>query len=157
MNFFTKNKFLYKLITCLCMVLIFISFLKPSKSYAAEEDDESGVGGILLGPICDLLQGVGDGVMNLLQKSIMGTKATISVDNSDPKWWETLLAVVIALVVIALVVVAAIYAPGLLLAALKAVGLGIVKAAVGFGAAGLILGVGTVAGRIGIGISSDWR
>lgn len=142
MNFFTKNKFLYKLITCLCMVLIFISFLKPSKSYAAEEDDGSGIGGILLGPICDMVQGLGDGVMNIIQKSIMGTQAVVPVDNSDPTWWDKLKVAVIVLIAIALVVVAAIFAPGVLLAALKVIAGPVVKAVIAFGVAGLVLGFG---------------
>lgn len=155
MSFFTKKNFLYKLIICLCIVLVLINFAGTSNVYA--KDDGSGIGGILLSPICDLLAGLGDGVMNIIQKSIMGTKAIIAVDNSDPSWWESLLAAAITLIAIALVVVAAIYFPGVLVAALKAVGVAAVKAAIAFGAAGLVFGYGNAANRISIINRSGWR
>ncbi len=150
MKFFTKKKFLYKLITCLCLVLIWINFLKPPKIYAAEDDDDgSGIGGILLSPICDLMQGLGDGIMNILQKSIMGTKATIAVDNSDPDWKDKLKKAAIILIGIALVVVAAIFAPGILAVAVKAISGQVIKAVVTFGIAGMVFGFDNVTNRSG--------
>ena len=156
MSFFTKKNFLYKLIICLCIVLVLINFAGTLNVYAAE-DDGSGIGGILLSPICDLLAGLGDGVMNIIQQSIMGTKAIIAVDNSDPSWWESLLKATIALIAVALVVVVAIYFPGVLVYALESVGVAAVKAAIAFGAAGLVFGYGNAANRISIINRSGWR
>ena len=48
----------------------------------------------------------------------------------------------IVLIAIALVVVAAIFAPGVLLAALKVIAGPVVKAVIAFGVAGLVLGFG---------------
>ena len=88
MTFMTKKNFLYKLIICICIFLALINVGTPKKVYASEEG--SGVGGILIGPICSLLQGIGDGIMNIIQKSVMGTEATIAMDNSDESWWDKL-------------------------------------------------------------------
>lgn len=87
MNFFTKKNFMYKLIVSICLFLTLINFMGSLKVYAG---DGSGSGGILINPICKLLASLGDGVMRILQKAIMGSEATISLDNSDPDWWETI-------------------------------------------------------------------
>lgn len=87
MNFFTKKNFIFKLIVCICLFLTLLNFMGSSRVYAG---DGSGSGGVLINPICKLLASLGDGVMRVLQKAIMGTEATISLDNSDPNWWETI-------------------------------------------------------------------
>lgn len=86
MSFFTKKNFLYKLIVCVCIFLVLINFASPQRSYAASE--ESGIGGVLITPICNLLLAIGDAIMNVIQKSIMGGEATITVDNTDSAWYE---------------------------------------------------------------------
>lgn len=144
MSFFTKKNFLYKLIICICIVFTIINTTGIQNVHATKADDGSGIGGILITPICNLLLGMGDGIMNIIQKSIMGVEAIIAVDNSDPAWWETLLKVVVVIIIIAVVVVCAIYFPGVLVAALKAVTAGVVKAVIGLGAAGLVIGFGTL-------------
>lgn len=142
MTFMTKKNFLYKLIICICIFLALINIGTPKKVYASEEG--SGVGGILIGPICSLLQGIGDGIMNIIQKSVMGTEATIAMDNSDESWWDKLGGFFIALIVIALVVVAACFAPGLLVAALKFVGGALIKAALTGVVVGAVVGYGAL-------------
>lgn len=144
MSFFTKKNFLYKLIICICIVLSIINTTGIKNVYAGKADDGSGIGGVLITPICNLLLGIGDGIMNIIQKSIMGIEAVIPVDNSDPAWWETLLKVVIILIVVAVVVVVAIYAPGVLVAALKVISVTLVKAAIGLAGLGLVVGYGAL-------------
>lgn len=142
MTFMTKKNFLYKLIVCICIFLALINVGAPQKVYAKAES--SGVGGILIGPICDLLQGIGDGIMSILQKSVMGTDATIPMDNSDSHWWENVWVWVITLIAIALVVISFCFAPGLLVAALKFVGGAMIKMALTGVVVGSIVGFGAL-------------
>lgn len=87
MKFFENNKFIFKLIASLCIFLVIINFGMSPKA-RAEDDPVSAVGGTLLDPIASLLAGLGDGVMQIIQKLIMGTDATVTYDNSDEKWYE---------------------------------------------------------------------
>lgn len=105
MSFFTKKNFLYKLIACVCIFLVLINFASPQRAYAAKED--SGVGGVLVNPICKLLCALGDAIMNIIQKSVMGTNATETFDNSDEAWYEkvwTALVVIGAIIAICVVI-----------------------------------------------------
>ncbi|MBQ2917512.1 MAG: hypothetical protein IJE59_05080 [Clostridia bacterium] len=112
MNFFTKKNFLFKLIISICIILAIINCSGLQKVYAA---NESGVGGNLLSPIGDLVLGLGDAVMNVLQKAVMGTDATLELDNTKKIDWG---AVVLWVVIIAVVVAATIITAGGVWAAL---------------------------------------
>lgn len=101
MNFFTKKNFMFKLIVCICLFLTLLNFMGSSKVYA---DDDSGVGGVLINPICKLLCALGDGVMNILQEAVIGADATISVDNSDSEWYESVWVWIVGAVVVAAVI-----------------------------------------------------
>lgn len=67
-----------------------------------------GIGGKLLQPIIDLCMGMGDGIINLLQKAIMGTESELAVDTS--RGW---IAIAIGTAVAILIVVAIVATGGL--------------------------------------------
>lgn len=111
MSFFTNKKFLFKLIATICLILTIFNFGLAPKSNAA---DLSAVGGILLDPIVDLTLVIGDGIMEIIQRSIMGTPAGLIFSNKG-SWLDTLktvVKVVLAIVIGLLVVAAAAWAVG---------------------------------------------
>lgn len=105
MSFFTNKKFLFKLIATICLFLTIFNFGLAPKSNAAET---SSIGGILLDPIVDLTLVIGDGAMEIMQRSIMGTPAGLIFSNKG-SWLDAIKAVVtvVLAIVIGLVAVAA--------------------------------------------------
>lgn len=101
MSFFTKKNFLYKLIVCICIVLTLINSTGVQNVYAADKKDGSGIGGVLITPICDILLGLSDAIMNIVQKSIVGTDATINVDNKTEFNWGAFFLAALAVIVVA--------------------------------------------------------
>ena len=100
MKFFTNKKFLFKFIAVLCICLTIINFgLTP----VAQADDSivSKIGGVLIDPICSLILVLGDGIMEIIQQSIMGSNATAIFDNTNGAWWETVAKFVGAALVVA--------------------------------------------------------
>ena len=81
MKFFTNKKILFKLIVALCICLTIMNFGMTPVSKA--ESKVAAIGGTLLNPIIDLLLGLGDAIMNVLQKQIMGIDAAITIDTAQ--------------------------------------------------------------------------
>lgn len=77
MKFFTNKKFLFKLIATLCVCLTIFNFGLAPK---AEAGFVSWTGGKLLDPVCDLLSAIADGIMEVMQKSIMGIGSNLIFD-----------------------------------------------------------------------------
>lgn len=125
MSFFTNKKFLFKLIASICIFLTLFNFTMPLKAHAAGQ--LSKIGGQLLDPFVDLLSALGDGAMEIVQNSIMGTDATVIFDNTEGGWFAKLAKAIIAIVV-AVAAVAVLISLNLL----GAVILAAVKVAAGF-------------------------
>ena len=130
MRFFTNKKVLFKLIVALCICLTIMNFGMAPISKA--ESKVAAIGGTLLNPIVDLLLGLGDAIMNVLQKQIMGIDAAITIDTTTGIL-VTILSVIVGIVIAALVI-----------AALAAVA-SVLPAILGFVAAGLTSGIATYA------------
>ena len=64
------------------------------------EHAEAAQGGKLLTPIFDLLMSFGDGVMEILQKAIIGTSASVSLDFGGKKILKVVLGIIAAIAVI---------------------------------------------------------
>lgn len=94
MKFFTNKKFLFKLIAAICICLTIFNFCMTPASQA--ESLVTKVGGKLLDPICALIVALGDGMMEILQTTIMGTSATAIFDNTGDAWWKILVVAIIA-------------------------------------------------------------
>ena len=129
MRFFTNKKVLFKLIVALCICLTIMNFGMAPISKA--ESKVAAIGGTLLNPIVDLLLGLGDAIMNILQKQIMGIDAAITIDTTTGIL-VTILSVIVGIIVAALVIAA--------VAAFAT----ILPAILGFVAAGLTSGVATM-------------
>ena len=78
MGNFKNKKLSKKLILSVLIVLIFLGTILPNISNA--EAKEASQGGKLLQPVVDLLLTLGDGVMDIIQKTVMGTSGHISLD-----------------------------------------------------------------------------
>ena len=98
MSFFTNKKFLFKLITTICIFLTLFNFAIPPKVQAEAQD--LATGGQILGPFVDLLCALGDGVMEIIQQSIMGTSATKIFDNTKGGWLGYIILAVAAVVLV---------------------------------------------------------
>lgn len=78
MKVFTKKSILQKIIISILVILLIINFITPTYSNASAAD----VGGVLLSPIIDFLCSIGDVVINLLQRCMMGDWGSSSVNFS---------------------------------------------------------------------------
>lgn len=104
MNFFRNKSFLFKLVASLCIILIIFNFCFTTRSQAGALES---IGGMLLDPICSLLLAIGSGIMEILQRSIMGSSATTTFDTAEG-WVVVLIGLFVAAAVVAL----CIFVPG---------------------------------------------
>ena len=90
------NKSIWKKILIVFLLLISISFIKP-------EPVRAGVGGELMEPICDLVVGIGDGLIGVLHKLVLGQDITMITINLGGMGIGILkfIAVIIGFIVIA--------------------------------------------------------
>ena len=139
MKFFTKKGFGFKLIVVLFLMLMVFNFTFSTVSNADtwnfnSSQKEATTGGKLLTPVVDLLLGLGDAIIMVIQKAIMGTSSAVTIDTST-KIIVVILSVILAIVVVGL----AVYFLGPLLAGVAA--LKILAGAAGV--AKLALAIGT--------------
>ena len=71
-----RNKSLSKKLILVFLIVIFLWMMLPNVSHGLVAE----IGGKLLQPVCDLLVAFGDAIMNVMQKSIVGSGGDISVD-----------------------------------------------------------------------------
>ena len=76
MKLFTKKGILQKMIISILVIMILVNFIKPTYSNAS--NGAADVGGVLLSPVVDLACSIGDVVINLLQRCMMGDWGTSS-------------------------------------------------------------------------------
>ena len=86
-NNFTKKGFVQKIIIILIFLTIF-NFLYPNiPTFAADDEEESIKGGVLLTPIIDLITALCEGVISLCQKNVLGMgESSIHVNSEDIGW-----------------------------------------------------------------------
>lgn len=149
-----KNKFLVKLIATICLFLTLFNFTGVNRVYA----DDQVWGGILLTPVTRLMSALGDGIMNILQKSLGGTESSL-IHISGKVGWDTVLtwialAIVVILAIVGFIVVS--YATAGLAAAAASAIAGTTFTVSTTVTAGLVvagLGVGVVTGMH---LHSEW-
>lgn len=99
-----KNECLNKKLILALLVVMFLCIIFPNVSHAGTE---SSIGGKLLQPVCDLLLALGDGVMNVIQKAIVGAGGDIAIDLTGKTGViATILGIVAAVVVIVAITIA---------------------------------------------------
>lgn len=141
MRFFTKKTFLIKLIISLCIICIMLGTIMPNISsawsFGAEAAEKAKTGGKLIEPVVDLMLGIGDAVINIIQSTVMGTESAVVIDTAT----SIILAVLAAAIAIAVVgITAAVLGPllgGIALLKIVAGAVGVVKIV----AAGVIFSV----------------
>ena len=105
-KFFTNKKIWEKVLLALIFVILFqFAVMEPVQADVVE------FGGKLISPILSLLVSLGDGVMDVLHSSIMGTSNPLLHAQTDSDWWD-IFKNIIAAVVTAACVIGAIVASG---------------------------------------------
>ena len=105
MKVFINKGILFKLIVCLCIFLTLFNFTGTMQVYAAEQAEQASTGGKLLTPVLDLVMTMGDGIMNLIQKAIMGNPATVTLDITGNVVGTILAVLAAAIVCIGLIII----------------------------------------------------
>ena len=118
------NKSLWKKILIVIALLTSVSFVNPEPVHA-------GVGGELMEPICDFIVGLGDGIIGVLHKVILGQDITIMTINLYDVLNSPFVKIVAAIL------------GGIIIAALLALGAGLIGAT--FIALGEAIGAGSAA------------
>lgn len=87
MKLFTNKKVWSKIIVILIFLLLF-QFVSVNYTFATNDDVVLEVGGKLLSPILSLLVGLGDAVVDILHKAIMGVDEAIMKADLGMTTWE---------------------------------------------------------------------
>ncbi len=106
MKFFTKKTFLFKLIVSLCLLFVILNFGMSTVSDAISfgtKRSAAATGGKLLEPVVDLLLGIGDAFLSIIQHAIMGTDSAVTIDTAKSILYA-ILSVVVAVVLVGLAV-----------------------------------------------------
>lgn len=124
MKFFT-NKKLWQKIAIILLILFIFQFFIPKPTHAI-------VGDVLLEPVTSLFANLGDGIMNILQKTIMGMDASgVWVEENNGEFWMKILIIVAAIVIATVAVIATIYTGGAALTIIASAIGAVVKIAAG--------------------------
>ena len=98
MKFFANKKIFKKIVLTLFLLLSF--------SYVSPEPVQAGIGGELMEPICELIVGLGDGIMGVIHSTFLGQDKTILYINLSPDvkvLLKTILVIVIGIAVAVLI------------------------------------------------------
>lgn len=108
MKLFRKNNILFKLIITLCISFSCFGGIINTSVVQADAYDLAGEaamqGGELIEPIVSLMMTLGDGAMDLIQKAIVGTKATGTI-NFATQLISVIIGIVAAIAVIAAITI----------------------------------------------------
>lgn len=108
MKLFRKNNILFKLIITLCISFSCFGGIINTSVVQADAYDLAGEaamqGGKLIEPIVSLMMTLGDGAMDLIQKAIVGTKATGTI-NFATQLISVIIGIVAAIAVIAAITI----------------------------------------------------
>lgn len=142
MKIFTNKKIGKKILIAIVIVLLFqIVLTKPIHA----ETDTIEFGGKLMGPILSLLVTIGDGIMDIIGKTIMGASSSIYEIQMGSEFWQ-IVGTALAVIAGAAIAIVIILATGGLLAVAGALVSIPVKMTVGIGTIIAIAGAGTYAG-----------
>ena len=112
MRFFPNKGMLKKIIVALLLILSF-QILVNIPVHAAGDDS------VLLGPVLGLFARLGDGIMNIMQKTFMDMDASGVWVNVGNNTWLKILIAVVAIAIATVAVIATIYTGGAALTVLS--------------------------------------
>lgn len=105
MKFFT-NKKVWQKIVLVMLILLLMQFFIGKPAHAIDGD-------VLLEPITSLFANLGDGIMNIMQQTIMGMDSSGAwVEKSDTSFWIKLAIIAVAIVAAVVSVIAIVYTGG---------------------------------------------
>lgn len=111
MKIFT-NKKVWQKIVLVMLILLLMQFFIGKPAHAIDGD-------VLLEPITSLFANLGDGIMNIIQQTIMGIDSSGAwVEKSDNSFWIKLAIIAVAIVAAVVSVIAIVYTGGAALAVL---------------------------------------
>lgn len=106
MKFFTNKSIWTKIIIVLIFILVF-EFVVSKPSLGAMDMLE--FGGKLVSPIVSFVIALGDGVMEIVHSSIMGTSEALLEANLNDSWWEIFCNVVSTIIYAAAAIAALVF------------------------------------------------
>lgn len=111
MKIFT-NKKVWQKIVLVMLILLLMQFFIGKPAHAIDGD-------VLLEPITSLFANLGDGIMNIMQQTIMGMDSSGAwVEKSDNSFWIKLAIIAVAIAAAVVSVIAIVYTGGAALAVL---------------------------------------
>lgn len=129
MKFFTNQRIWKKIVIALLVVLLFNALIvKPVQADALE------FGGKLMSPILSLLVSLGDGILDVIGRTIMGGNTTLYKVERGSGFWDTVKTWIVAIGAAVIAIVAIVATMGLAAVALAVVGI----------TATVTVGIGTV-------------
>lgn len=100
MKFFQNKNVLQKILIAVVLVVLLFSFIIPKRVYAIE-------GETLLQPIMSFFVGIGDGIMSIMQKVVLGMdNSIIEIDDSSNFWAKFFVVLGTALLCVAVIATA---------------------------------------------------
>lgn len=142
MKFFTNKKIWEKVILALLFVILFqFAVMQPVQADVVE------FGGKLISPILSFFVSLGDGIMDILGRTLMGATSSLYEVEMGSSFWETLGTVLVAVAAAALTIALVVVTAGAAAAALAAIGI----------TASVTVGIGTVvAGVVSGFMAATW-
>ena len=142
MKFFTNKKIWEKVILALLFVILFqFAVMQPVQADVVE------FGGKLMSPILSFFVSLGDGIMDILGRTLMGATSSLYEVEMGSSFWETLGTVLVAVAAAALTIALVVVTAGAAAAALAAIGI----------TASVTVGIGTVvAGVVSGFMAATW-
>lgn len=134
MSFFTNKRIWQKIVIILLLVLFF--------QFALAGSVHAGVTSVILEPITGLLANLGDGIMEIMQKTFMGMESSGAWVEETNNIWLNILVAVVAIAAATIAVAATIASGGLALTVILAAAGAVIK--IGAGAAVAFLAVNTL-------------
>lgn len=109
----TCKKMRQKLIIII-LLLLFFQCIPTTQTYAIESS-------VLVEPITSLFANLGDGIMEIMQKTFLGIQTSGAWIEIDSGFWERLLAIAMVIVIAVIAVISVVFSGGTTLAVIGAV------------------------------------
>ena len=138
MKIFTNKNIWKKIVIALLIVLLFQTvIMKP-----VHANDGVEFAGKLMSPILSLLVGIGDGINDIIGRTIMGASSTLYQIDMQDSWWQILGTILVFIVAAAAAIALVVLTAGAAAVALAAIGI----------TASVTIGMGTVIAGITAGL-----
>lgn len=125
MKIFQNKRIWQKIVIILLLILLFKFAINTVPVYAETDD------GVLLEPITGLFANLGDGIMEIMQKTFLGVDSSGAWIESDSGTWAKILTIVAAIVIAVVAIAAAIVTGGGALVVIATIAGAVIKIGIG--------------------------